>query len=137
MSNHLLKEITMKNAFTTTALILAAGLTAGASFAADSAPRSRADVRAEVLEARVNGTLPVISDAEGQRTQAWQSGKLTRAEVKAEYFQAQKDGTLRPIAVAADVYEKFTPSTLTRAAVKAEYFQAQKAGTLPSIGEGS
>jgi len=125
---------TMKNTFATTALIVAAALSAGSVFAADSASRTRADVRAEVLAARANGTFPAFSDAE-PRFQANESGKRTRAAVQAEYFQARKDGTLLPLVDSAFAPAQSASSALTRAAVKADYLKAQKDGTLPSISD--
>lgn len=67
----------MKNATTTTALILALGLTAGASFAADSSPRAR--LNSVQTSSYFAQSAPSV---------------LSRAAVKADLQQAQKSGTL-------------------------------------------
>jgi hypothetical protein len=77
MSNNLLKANTMKTSYATTALVLALGLTAGASFAADSAPQSRLNnVATSSFFAK---SAPSV---------------LSRAEVKAAYISAQAAGNV-------------------------------------------
>ena len=107
----------MKNAIATTALILVAGLSATASFAADSAPRSRLN-NVDTSSYFVKTALSVLS----------------RSEVKAELQAAVKSGNLPAMGERSPVSNVMTKSTATRAAVKADYLQAQKAGTLPPMG---
>lgn len=105
----------MKNAFTTaTATVaVALSLTAAGAFAADSSVRARpntvetseyfakaapstanrADVKADLINARKAGTLPANGDAYKAREQSVPSSS-TRAAVKADYIQAQKGGNL-------------------------------------------
>ena len=127
-----LEGITMKTSFAAAALIIVSGLSATASFATDSTPLTRAQVRAEVLQARANGTMPASGDGDVVMVKLSPS-TLTRAAVKADYLQAQKDGTLPNWGDATPIQAVSAPSTLTRAAVKAEYLQAKKDGTLPAM----
>jgi hypothetical protein len=120
----------MKTKFAATALILASGLIAGTSFAADNGALTREQVRAAYLQARAEGTLPQVGDGAVVYVKPAPS-TLTREAVMAEYFAAQKAGTLPQVGDGAVSYVKPAPSTLTREAVKAEYFAALKAGTLP------
>lgn len=108
----------MKNVFTTTALILVAGLSAGASFAADSAPRARLN--------NVDTSEYFVKSA---------PSTASRAEVKTEYFQAMKAGQLPAMGEGYTVSAQPGVSAASRAAVKAEYLQAQKNGTLPPMGD--
>ena len=108
----------MKNAIATTALILVAGLSATASFAADSSPR-----------ARLNNT-----DTSSYFAKSAPS-VLNRSEVKAEWVAAAKSGNLPAMGENSTVRESSVSSTVTRAAVKADYLQAQKAGNLPPMGD--
>jgi hypothetical protein len=131
-----LKEMTMKTSFATAALILMTSLGATASFAADSAPFSRAQVRAEVLQARANGTMPASGDFTAFPATSAPS-TLTRQAVTADFLQAQKAGTLPFKGDSVYVPEFAVTSTLTRAAVNAELMQAQRAGLMPATGERS
>ena len=107
----------MKNTIATTALILVAGLSATASFAADSAPRNRLN--------NVDTSSYFAKSA---------PSVLSRSEVKAELQAAVKSGNLPAMRERSPVSNVMTKSTATRAAVKADYLQAQKAGTLPPMG---
>jgi hypothetical protein len=131
-----LKEITVKTSFATAALILMTGLSASASFAADSAPLSRAQVRSEVLQARTNGTMPEFGNVTLTRVTSAPS-TLTRDAVRSDFLQAQKAGTLPYKGDSVYVSEIAVTSTLTRAAVKAELVQAQRTGSMPATGERS
>ena len=128
----------MKNTFNKSALILAAGLTAGlfanASFAADAGAMTRSQVRAEYNQARANGTL--IPNGEGQSvvTKATRS-ELTRDAVRADYFAARTAGTLPPTGEVQEIRQAAAPVAVSRDAVRAEYFAARRAGTLPLNGE--
>lgn len=68
-------------------------LVAGAALADPVAGRTRADVIAEVLQARADGTLDQYEYDQG-RTEVRQASKLTREQVRAEVLQARADGTL-------------------------------------------
>ena len=134
MSDNFLKETIMKTKFAATALILASGLIAGNSFAADAGALTREQVRADYLQARAEGSLPPIG--EGQVVNAKSApSTMTREAVMAEYLSAKKAGTLLPIGEGQMVQLESAPSTLTREAVKTEYLAAKKAGNLPQIGE--
>ena len=128
----------MKNTFNQSALIVAAGLTAGlfasASFAADAGAMTREQVRAEYYQARADGSL--IPNGEDQTVVAkvTRSG-LTREAVRADYFAARQAGTLPPTGEGQEVRQAAAPAAVSREAVKAEYFAARRAGTLPLNGE--
>lgn len=128
----------MKTTFNKSALILAAGLTAGlfasASFAADTGALTREQVRAEYIQARADGSL--IPNGEGRNvvTKATRS-ELTRDAVRADYFAARQAGTLPPTGDGQEVRKAAAPTALSREAVKAEFFAARRAGTLPLNGE--
>ena len=128
----------MKNTFNKSALILAAGLTAGlfasASFAADSATLSRQEVRAAYAQARADGSLPPTGEGQTLIAKATTS-TLTRQAVRAEYFAARAAGTLAPTGEGQEARQAATPVAVSREAVKAEYFAARRAGTLPLTGE--
>jgi len=129
----------MKLASTRTAVVLAAtlaaGLFAGNSFAADQAGLSREQVRAAYVQARAEGSLAPIGEAQAPVAAKVTVSTLTREAVRADYLAAQKAGTLAPIGEATEVRVNLAPSALTRAEVKAEYFSARKAGTLPTLGD--
>ncbi|MES2948031.1 MAG: hypothetical protein V4858_05750 [Pseudomonadota bacterium] len=105
----------MKNAFTTTALILVAGLSASASFAGDNA--------------RLNNVATSSFFAKSAPS------VLSRDFVQSEYAAAVKAGNAPAQGEMSNVRESSVTSTLPRAAVKADFLQAQKAGTLPPMGD--
>ena len=108
----------MKNAIATTALILVAGLSASASFAADSSPRAR--LNNTDTSSHFAKTAPSV---------------LSRSEVQSQWATAAKSGNLPAMGEGYTVRGASEVSTLTREAVKADYLQAQKAGTLPPMGD--
>lgn len=110
----------MKNATTTTALILALGLTAGASFAADSSPRAR--LNSVQTSSYFAQSAPSV---------------LSRAEVKAAVISAQQASAHLSVKDTSSHFAQSAPSVLSRAAVKADLQQAQKSGALPRMGEQS
>ena len=120
----------MKTKFAATALILASGLIAGTSFAADNGALTREQVRAAYLQARAEGTLPQADNGQVIYVKPAHNS-LTREAVTAEYLAARKAGTLPQADNGQVSYVKPAPSTLTREAVRAEYLAAWKAGTLP------
>ena len=125
----------MKNTFTKSALVLAAALITGSSFAADTGAMTREQVRAQYNQARANGTLP--ANGEGQTAVAPKvaPSTLTREAVRAEYYAARAAGTVPPTGEGQEAKVAVAPSVVTRDVVKAEYFAARRAGTLPLNGE--
>ena len=120
----------MKNTFNKSALILAVGLIAGSSFAADKGSLTREQVRAEFFAARANGTLP--PNGEGQMLTAKRSiSTQTRKGVQADFSAARKAGTLTPNGEGQEARVVVVRSDVTRVAVKADYIAARKAGLLP------
>ncbi len=123
----------------TVALALASVASSFAQAADNTAPRTRAEVKADVQRVIADGTLPRTEyglsygrsldgrDAIGAST-------TTRAQVVAELQAAQRTAGYR--AVLASDYnaypaEQNRASTVTRAQVKAEVTDAIAAGTLP------
>lgn len=128
----------MKTKFTTTALILASGLIASTSFAAE--PLTRADVKAEYYSAKAAGTLPAVGIRDNLSSFPAQMGatpsSMSRATVKAEFRAAEAAGNLPAIGERATVAAvPVGSSSLTRQEVMAEYAMAKAAGNLPNIGE--
>ncbi len=101
----------MKNTFATTAVILAATLSAGSSFAAYSAPQ--------------NGLNNVATSSYFAQSAP---SALSRAAVLSDLQAAQKAGTAPALGERDVVRDSSAPSTLSREAVKAEAYQAQRAG---------
>jgi hypothetical protein len=129
----------MNTKFAATALILASGLIAGTSFAAESGALTREQVRATVLQARAEGSMPQNTEVQVIDYSSIPS-TTTREAVQSEYLAARKNGTLPKQSAAAAVAlmsghsDAATPSTLTREAVTAEFLAARKNGTLPKQG---
>ena len=120
----------MKNTFNKSALILAVGLIAGSSFAADTGSLTREQVRAEFFAARANGTLP--PNGEGQvLTVKPSTSTQTREGVQAEFYAARQAGTLTPNGEGQEARVAVAPSGVTRIAIMAEYIVARKSGLLP------
>ena len=120
----------MKNTFNKSALILAVGLIAGSSFAADKGSLTREQVRAEFFAARANGTLP--PNGEGQvLTVKPSTSTQTREGVQAEFYAARKAGTLAPNGEGQEARVVVAPSDVTRMAVMADYIVARQSGLLP------
>ena len=112
----------MKTSFAHTALIIALGLGASASFAAYSPVR--------LVPAAGEG--PFVSTQEQQA-----SSTVTRAAVRSDYQAAKTAGALPANGEVSNMRGSLAPSTLSRAAVRADFIQAQKAGTLPATGDRS
>lgn len=104
----------MKNAFTTTALILVAALSASASFAADNSRLN--NVQTSSFFAK---SAPSV---------------LSRSFVKSEYTAAMQAGNGPAHGESSGVREPVA-STTARSAVKADVLQARKAGTMPAMGD--
>jgi hypothetical protein len=123
----------MNTKFAATALILASGLIAGTSFAAESGTLSRAQVRAAYVQARAEGKLPQNTEVQVIDYSSIPS-TTTREAVKAEYLVAKKAGVLPQNTEVQVTNYSSIPSATTREAVKAEYLVAKKTGTLPKQG---
>jgi hypothetical protein len=99
---NLSRNVTMKSAYVSAIALAIAALSAGQTLADDAAPKTREQVRAELLEAQRTGDL--IGDGEtGMKLNqlyphrypaaAVAEGK-TRAEVRAELGEAQRTGNI-------------------------------------------
>lgn len=125
------KECTMNAIrFTTIALLVAASTTSTAMADGLTGPLSRAQVRAELANARANGTMPVEVERQQRQYDPSRSG-LTREAVIAELNRARASGNM-PIEVERQ-QRQYDPSdsSLTREAVIAELYQARANGTMP------
>ena len=116
------------------ALMISATLIAGAAQAAslNDAPKTRAQVVAELQQARAQGQL---SNGELDYPPAIaQASTKSRAQVQQELAAAQAAGQIQvgedtsyPVIAASG------PSTVTRAQVEAEYTQLAASGQLPQV----
>ncbi len=106
----------MKNAFATTALILACGLSAGSSFAAYSAPQTRLNTQA--TSSYFEASAPSV---------------LSRAEVKAAVISAQEARYGVNTHDTSSHFPKSTPSLLSRAEVQADVLKAQQSGNASAV----
>ena len=116
------------NLFAAAVLVSAAGLTAfsinaSAASSTDAPGKTRAQVRAELIQARADGFEP-NSEAPEIFYKAPAKSTVTRAQVKAELLQARADG-FEPSSEAPEIFYKAPPSTKTRAQVKAELLAAR------------
>lgn len=103
-----------------------------------SAPKTRAQVKAELAQARADGTLD-LHNREGTYTEHFVSTK-TRADVRAELDQARADGTLDRVNgndYGVGLTELSAASAKSRAEVRAEVLKAVTAGQHLSQGERS
>ena len=82
----------MNKHFATTTLVLATALISGTAFAADNAPLSRAQVRAEFLQSRAVGNLAPVNEL-GMLPESSTPSSVTRAEVTAQALDAAKSAT--------------------------------------------
>ncbi len=127
----------MKSTFAKSMVVLAAGLMAGATFAADGSALTREQVRADYAQARAEGTLLPQAEGHVAIVQANTTPGMNREAVQAAYLVARKAGTLPTVNEGQPSNPMTTATNLTREAVKADYFSARKAGTLPSTHEGA
>lgn len=118
----------------------AIALAASSSFAADAPGRTRADVNAQTLAARADGTLVPAGEGVDTRSPAITSrSALSRADVAADVMAARASGRLLAAGEAADPATAFGPATspmLARASVKADVLAARASGDLMPAGEG-
>lgn len=132
----------MHTRFVIVAGVLALGATsafAGEIMAREDAgvtSRTRAQVKAEVLEARTRGQLAPAGEA-GLPAAAPVLGDATRAEVQDDVRLARQRGELVPAGEADPfgAHEFAATSDRTRAEVKAETLAARRAGELAPAGE--
>ena len=137
----------MKTALSVLAAAVAAVLS-NAAFAADepasgaSAPKTRAERKAETMKARKEGTLTPAGETAPEATKDTTKSTKTRAERKAETQEARKEGKLAPAGTKppeAEAAEAASApkSTKTRAERKAETKKAREEGKLTPAGEGT
>lgn len=118
-----LKETIMKTKFAATALILASGLIASTSFAADTGALTREQVRATVLQARADGSLTQMNEWVKNTVNAAAKSApstVTREAVRAEYVVAKKAGYLPVEPGYVSAAEPAFVSTRTRAEVRTD-----------------
>lgn len=116
MSINFLKENIMKNAFTTTAVILAATLSAGSSFAAYSAPQNQLNNVA--TSSYFAQSAPSV---------------LSRDAVKGEFLNAQQARVGVNTKETSSHFAQSAPSVLSRDAVKADLQQARRSGNASAV----
>lgn len=110
-------------------LILLTAITVAAQAqTSNGSPLTRAQVRAEVIQARSQGLLPVGGEISAVPTAAASRSMLTRAQV---LEQLRLDGPL-PTAEGADVQLSDSVSLRSRAEVRAEAVAAVRNGTTVS-----
>ena len=120
----------MNTKLITSALIVVAGFAAGSSFAQNTALPTRAQLTAQYIQARAQGTLPPTGEVQFQAVAAAASNSgLTRDAVHSAVLQAARNGTLAERGEGADFGRLASgPSTTTRAAVQAEARYAVRHG---------
>ena len=113
-------------------------LAASTAFAADAPALTRAEVNAQTLAARANGTLAPAGELVDIGSPALQGPALTRAAVMADVLAARASGRLMAAGEAAEPAQFSAPNgpVLTRAEVKAEVLAARASGELVPAGEG-
>ena len=99
-------------------------------------PTTRADVRAQVLEARAPGQLRPAGEASEPRAYRFGAPTRTREEVRAEVVQARLSGDLVAAGQGAEFDEATGLSMRARADVRAETVMARLQGELIPSGEG-
>ncbi|OWT58184.1 hypothetical protein CEY11_14360 [Candidimonas nitroreducens] len=118
------------------ALMISATLIAGAAQAAsvNDAPKTRAQVQAELVAAQAAGQIQTGEFAD-YPVAVQQASTTNRAQVQSELAAAEAAGQIEsgefadyPLAVASSA-----PSHVTRAEVEAEYTKLASAGQLPQV----
>jgi len=103
---------------------------------AASCPLTRAEVRAQVLEARAAGQLRPAGEASGPVAYRFDTPTRTRADVRAEVLQARLQGDLVAAGQGAEADDAIGVSMRARADVRAETAVARLQGELIPSGEG-
>ncbi|MEO8805214.1 MAG: hypothetical protein ABI433_03980 [Burkholderiaceae bacterium] len=114
-------------------------LAASTAFAADAPALTRAEVNAQTLAARANGTLvPAGELVDISRPALPGRPALSRADVMADVLAARASGRLLAAGEApqAAAFDAPTGPALARATVKAEVLAARASGDLVPAGEG-
>jgi hypothetical protein len=124
--------------FLISSLIVVAGTVATASARADGgfAPITRADVKAQVLQARAAGELRPAGEAAEPMAYRFGPSTRSRADVRAEVVTARLQGDLVPAGQGAESRDATGPSMLARADVRADTVLARLHGELTPSGEG-
>ena len=124
--------------FLISSLIVVAGTVATAPARADGgfAPTTRADVKAQVLQARAAGELRPAGEASEPMAYRFGASTRSRADVRAEVVMARLQGDLVPAGQGAESHDASGPSMLARADVKADTVLARLHGELTPSGEG-
>ena len=124
--------------FLISSLIVVAGTVATASARADGAfaPTTRADVQAQVLQARAAGELRPAGEAAEPMAYRFGPSTRSRADVRAEVVTARLQGDLLPAGQGAASRDATGPSMLARADVRADTVLARLHGELTPSGEG-
>ena len=124
--------------FLISSLIVVAGTVATAPARADGgfAPTTRADVKAQVLQARAAGELRPAGEASEPMAYRFGPSTRSRADVRAEVVLARLQGDLVPAGQGTESHDATGPSVLARAAVRADTVQARLQGELTPSGEG-
>jgi len=123
-------------------IVVTGAIATGPARAADTesltawSPTTRAEVRAQVLEARATGQLRPAGEASEPRAYRFGAPTRTRADVRAEVLQARLQGDLVAAGQGADVDEATGLSMRARADVRAETVMARLQGELIPSGEG-
>ena len=126
--------MTPKHLFSLSIIVAALAATAGGALAAGDNP-SRADVKAQVLQARANGELKPAGEAAEPFTTATGASTLSRRQVKDETLQARADGDLVP-AGEGTIFVATSGTPMARAEVRESVRQARLNGELIPAGEG-
>jgi hypothetical protein len=142
----------MNTRLRTTASILVLAVAAGSVVAQDAAaPKTREQVRAELLEAQRTGDVMVDGETGRKLNELYPSKfpasataqSRTRTEVRAELLEAQRRGDLMSFGDSESAFTQRYPgrasaaSGLTRAEVKAQLLEAQRRGDWMTSDSGS
>ena len=120
-------------------IVVAGAVAAGPTHAAGAtawSPTTRAEVRAQVLEARATGQLRPAGEAAEPMSYRFGAPTRTRAEVRAEVLMARAQGDLVAAGQGAEADEATGLSMRARADVRAETVMARLQGELVPSGEG-
>ena len=117
-------------------IVVAGAVAAGPTHAAGATETTRAEVRAQVLEARATGQLRPAGEAAEPMGYRFGAPTRTRAEVRAEVLMARAQGDLVAAGQGAEADEATGLSMRARADVRAETVMARLQGELVPSGQG-
>jgi hypothetical protein len=147
------KDIIMNRKYLSTLTLALAALAAGNALAADAAtPKTREQVRAELLEAKRTGDIFAINESGLNLNELYPnsyptriaSQGLSRAQVQADLVAAQRSGDIVATGESSlklnELYPNSYPAKavsqgLTRAQVQADLREAQRTGDIIATGE--